>query len=210
VPEGDGSISSETGPIVLLIDSYERLAPLDDWLRTRLIPRLPETALIVIASRAAPGAGWRADPAWQDLLHVVSLRNLSSEEGREYLRRCGIPAASHDRMIEVTHGHPLGLSLLVDVAADGGVSFSMTPPDLVGTLLRRFLDVVPDRQQRRALEVCALSRTTTEALLRDALELSDAYHLFAWLRGLSFVGAGPDGLFPHDLARVLAGPALAH
>ena len=42
---------------------------------------------------------------------------------------------------------------------------------------------------------------TTEALLRDALELDDAHHLFAWLRGLSFVEAGADGLFPHELAR---------
>jgi hypothetical protein len=201
VPEGEGPISSTAGRIVLLIDSYEHLAPLDDWLRTRLLPRLPQTALTVIAGRAAPGAAWRADPAWRDLLRVVSLRNLSSEESREYLRRCGIATASHDRLIEVAHGHPLGLSLLVDVAAGGGVAFDPTPPDLVGALLRRFLDVVPDQQQRRALEVCALARVTTETLLRDALELDDAHHLFRWLRSLSFVEAGADGLFPHELAR---------
>jgi hypothetical protein len=201
VPEGEGPIASRGGRIVLLIDSYEHLAPLDDWLRTRLMPRLPETALTVIASRTAPSAAWRADPAWRDLLRVVSLRNLSSDESREYLRRCGVPIASHDRLIEVAHGHPLGLSLLVDVAADGGAAVDPAPPDLVGALLRRFLDVVPDPQQRRALEVCALSRVTTEDLLRDALELGDAHDLFAWLRGLSFVEAGSDGLFPHDLAR---------
>jgi len=33
------------------------------------------------------------------------------------------------------------------VVAGGGVAFDPTPPDLVGALLlRRFLDVVPDRQ----------------------------------------------------------------
>lgn len=37
--------------------------------------------------------------------------------------------------------------------------------------------------------------------LRAALEIDDAYELFAWLRGLSFVQQGPAGLFPHDLAR---------
>jgi hypothetical protein len=42
---------------------------------------------------------------------------------------------------------------------------------------------------------------TTEALLRDALEVEDAHALFAWLRGLSFIESGPDGLYPHDLAR---------
>jgi len=203
VPKGEGPISSRRGRIVLLIDSYERLAPLDDWLRTRLMPRLPQTALTLIAGRAAPGAAWRADPAWRDLLRVVSLRNLTSDESREYLRRCGVPMASHNRLIEVAHGHPLGLSLLVDVdvAAGGGVAYDPTPPDLVGALLRRFLDVVPDLQQRRALEVCALARMTTESLLREALELDDAHHLFTWLRSLSFVEAGVDGLFPHELAR---------
>jgi hypothetical protein len=201
VPEGEGPISSGGPRIVLLVDSYEYLAPLDDWLRTRLLPRLPQTALTVIAGRAAPGTAWRADPAWRDLLRVVSLRNLSSAESREYLRRCGVAEASHDRLVEVAHGHPLGLSLLVDVTAGGGASVDPTPPDLVGALLRRFLDVVPDPQQRRALEVCALARVTTETLLRDALELDDAHELFRWLRGLSFVEAGPDGLFPHELAR---------
>jgi hypothetical protein len=201
VPEGDGPIGSSAGRMVLLIDSYEHLSPLDDWLRTRLMPRLPQRSLTVISSRTAPGPAWRADPAWRDLLRVVSLRNLSSEESREYLRRCGVSAASQDRLIEVTHGHPLGLSLLVDVVTRGGVAFDPTPPDLVGALLRRFLDVVPDRDQRRALEVCALARVTTEPLLRDALELDDAHPLFAWLRSLSFVDEGADGLVPHELAR---------
>jgi hypothetical protein len=201
VPEGEGPIGSGVDRIVLLIDSYDHLAPLDDWLRTRLMPRLPRSALTVIAGRTAPSAAWRADPAWRDLLRVVSLRNLSPQECREYLGRCGVPPASHDRLIEVARGHPLGLSLLVDVAAGGGAAIDPVPPDLIGALLRRFLDAVPDRQQRRALEVCALARVTTEALLRDALHLDDAHELFLWLRGLSFVESAADGLFPHELAR---------
>ncbi len=201
VPAGDGPIGARGGRVVLLIDSYEHLAPLDDWLRTRLLPRLPRTALTVIAGRTAPDPGWRADPAWRDLLKVVSLRNLSSEESREYLHRCGVPAASHDRLVELAHGHPLGLSLLVDVASGGGAALDSTPPDLVGALLRRFLDDVPDHRQRQALEVCALARVTTEDLLRDALDLNDAHDLFGWLRGLSFVETGAEGLFPHELAR---------
>jgi hypothetical protein len=33
------------------------------------------------------------------------------------------------------------------------------------------------------------------------LGLEDAHELFAWLRELSFVESGPEGVFPHDLAR---------
>jgi hypothetical protein len=52
-----------------------------------------------------------------------------------------------------------------------------------------------------ALEVCALVRVTDEALLADALGVTDAHDLFEWLRGLSFIESGVLGLFPHDLAR---------
>ena len=78
--------------------------------------------------------------------------------------------ARHDQLIELAHGHPLGLSLLADVVVRGGeaVADPLTP-DLVGTLLRRFVEIVPSGLHRRALEVCAIARVTTEGLLRDVL-----------------------------------------
>jgi energy-coupling factor transporter ATP-binding protein EcfA2 len=204
VPEGEGAIlgPSDTARVVLLLDTYERLAPLDDWVRTGLLPRLPATALTVAAGRTPPGSAWRADPAWRELLRVVSLRNLSPEESRQYLHACGVDPMRHEQLVEVAHGHPLGLSLLADVVARGGdAAADPLTPDLVGTLLRRFVEVVPSGLHRRALEVCALARVTTETLLREALGLEDAHELFAWLRELSFIDSGPEGVFPHDLAR---------
>jgi hypothetical protein len=204
VPEGEGAIAgpSDTERLVVLFDTYERLAPLDDWIRTRLLPRLPATALTVVAGRMPPGPAWRADPAWRELLRVVSLRNLSPEDSRQYLHACGLDPARHDQLVELAHGHPLGLSLLADVVVRGGeAAADPLTPDLVGTLLRRFIEVVPGGRHRRGLEVCALARVTTEALLREVLGLEDAHELFTWLRELSFVESGPEGLFPHDLVR---------
>ena len=188
--------------IVLLIDTYERLAALDDWLRTALLPRLPAAALTVLASRQPPAPAWRADPGWRDLLRVVTLRNWSPEESRRYLRASEVDPALHDRLVEASHGHPLGLSLLADVVARGGEpAVDPLAPDLVGILLQRFVDVVPTPWHREALQVCALARATTEPLLRDAVGNPEVHELFAWLRGLPFVESGPDGLAPHDLAR---------
>jgi hypothetical protein len=68
-------------------------------------------------------------------------------------------------------------------------------------LLERFLDGVPSARHREALEVCAHARVTTEALLADAISGEEAPELFRWLRGLSFIEQGREGLFPHDLAR---------
>jgi AAA ATPase domain len=204
VPEADGAIAglSDRGRLVVLLDTYERLAPLDDWVRTRLLPRLPATALTVVAGRQPPGSAWHADPAWRELLRVVSLRNLSLEESRQYLQACGVDPTRHDQLVELAHGHPLGLSLLADVVGRGGeAAADPLTPDLVGTLLRQFLEVVPTGLHRRALEACALARVTTEALLRGVLGREDAHELFTWLRELSFVESGPEGLFPHDLAR---------
>jgi hypothetical protein len=204
VPDGEGAVAgpSDSGRLVVLLDTYERLEPLDDWVRTRLLPRLPATALTVVAGRLPPGSAWRADPAWRELLRVVSLRNLSPQESRQYLHACGVDPARHGQLVELAHGHPLGLSLLADVVARGGeAAADPLTPDLVGTLLRRFVEVVPGGLHRRALEVGALARVTTETLLREALGLEDAHELFAWLRGLSFVESGPEGVFPHDLAR---------
>ena len=204
VPDGTGAIGEpqDGGRVVLLIDTYERLTPLDDWVRTRLLPRLPATALTVISGRSAPSSAWRADPAWRELLRVVSLRNLSPEDSRHYLHVCGVEPARHDELVEQSHGHPLGLSLLADVLVRGGDSAAdPLTPDLVGTLLKRFVEITPSNLHRRALEVCALARLTNESLLRDVLEVEDAHEMFTWLRGLSFVESGPDGVFPHDLAR---------
>lgn len=204
VPEGESAIvgPSDPGRLVVLFDTYERLAPLDDWVRTRLLPRLPATALTVVAGRTPPDSTWRADPAWRELLRVVSLRNLSPQESRQYLLACGVDPARHDQLVELAHGHPLGLSLLADVEVRGGeATADPLTPDLVGTLLRQFLEVVPGGLHRRALEVCGLARATTEALLREVLGLEDAHESFIWLRELSFVESGPEGVFPHDLAR---------
>ena len=202
VSDGDKPIADPSGQIVLLLDSYEQVAPLDDWVRTTLIPRLPASALTVIAGRTPPNAGWRADPAWRDLLRVVSLRNLTEFESRTYLMECRVDSSLHNRLVAITYGHPLGLSLLADVVIRGGAAaLDPSTSDVVGTLLQRFVDVVPSDLHRRALAVCALTRATTEPLLRAALESQDAREVFDWLRELSFVESGPDGLFPHDLAR---------
>jgi hypothetical protein len=190
------------GRLVLVIDAYERLTALDGWVRAGLLPSLPADTLTVVAAREPPGPGWRGDPAWRGLLRVVSLRNLAPEECRSYLRACGIEPAVHDRLVQASHGHPLGLSLLADVVAGGGeAAVDPLAPDLVATVLRRFVDVVPMGERRGALEACALARVTTEDLIRDALALDDAQSLFGWLRDLSFVEPGPEGLVPHDLAR---------
>lgn len=193
---------------VTIIDTFERCAPLEGWLRKSVLPRWPADCVLVIAGRRAPSAAWLGDPGWQGLLHPVPLRNLSPEESRDFLRSCGVIGLQQESVIELTHGHPLALALVAETLAHGR---RLAPvrvdeePELVRVLLERFIDQLPTPRHRAALEACAHVRVTTEEVLSEVLggDLGgdDVAELFAWLRGLSFIEHGPHGLFPHDLAR---------
>jgi AAA ATPase domain len=201
-PDGRPITALDATDVVVVVDSYEFLEPLDDWFRDSFLPRLPGSAVVVVAGRRPPKVSWRADPAWRDLLRVVSLRNLTPDESRQFLVVSGCPRARIDDVAAMAYGHPLALSLLADVVVRGGdPGVDPLEPDVVATLVRRLVDDVPSGLHRRALEACALARVTTESLLRDVLDLADAVDVFAWLGGLSLVDARSDGLVPHDLAR---------
>lgn len=196
------SMVKADGRLILHIDNYETLEPLDRWIRDAFIPDLPENTFVLLASRKGPSVGWLSDPAWKDMITEIPLGNLNLSECKRYLDKREIPAGNHDSLLKFTRGHPLALSLLADVVKETGEEFKPEESvDVIGALVERFIEAVPNESCRAALEVCALARVTTEPLLRAAVRNADAAELFAWLRSLSFVETGAYGLHPHDLAR---------
>ncbi|MFD5825954.1 ATP-binding protein [Lentzea sp. NPDC060358] len=194
VPAGDA-------PVVLVLDTYELLEPLDDWVREHYLPSLPESCLVVIAGRRGPGPRWRADPAWRALMTVVPLGNLSPREGRAYLCAQGVPDQAHEQLLKISSGHPLTLSMAVDAVRRGAAPRTLADlPGGTGALLAQLVGEVPGTRHRTALEVCALVLVTTEDLLRT-LAGDDTGELFAWLRSRVFVDESPYGLHPHDVVR---------
>jgi hypothetical protein len=188
--------------LVLVIDTCEALRPLDGWLRNELLPRLPATALTVIAGRHPPDVAWRASPGWADLVAVQALRNLAPDESRDYLASRNVPDAAHPSVLAFTHGHPLALSLVGDVVARSDAPFAPDrAPDVVAALLDHFIEHEPSPRHRLALEACAHARVTTESLLARMFGEEDAARLFRWLCELSFIEHGQGGVYPHDLAR---------
>ncbi len=205
-------LSAQKQRHVLLIDTYERLAPLDNWLRETFLPQLPDGNLVVLAGRNPPRTSWKLDSGWSSLLRRVPLRNLSPEDSHYFLEARRIPAAQHNRVLDFTHGHPLALSLVADAFDQGSLATSRdTPfhpqdaPDVVRLLVAHLVEEVPTATHRAALEACALVRWTTESLLTHLLELDEksgeSATLFDWLHSLSFIESGAQGVMPHDMAR---------
>lgn len=188
---------------VILIDTYELLTPLDTWLRNVFLPELPAHVLVVLAGRDPPILAWRADPGWQALLHTLPLRNLSRTHSRAYLNERGIPPDQHEAVLSFTHGYPLALSLVADLFDQRRLLIFQPDEalDIVRTLLEHLVQRVPGPAHRAALEICALVRLTSEPLLAEMMMIPDVHELFDWLRGLSFISASRQGLFPHDLVR---------
>jgi hypothetical protein len=188
---------------VVLVDTYETLAPLGAWMSEVFLPQLPSNLLLVLASRSAPEPSWRIDPGWQRLVRTLHLQNLSRDESQTYLLRREVPPDQHKEILDFTHGHPLALSLVADVFVQRPrVRFRPAEtPDVIKTLLEQFVQQVPGPAHRTALESCALVRYMTETLLSHMATMPEVHELFEWLRGLTFVESGALGLFPHDVAR---------
>jgi hypothetical protein len=196
-------LSSGSSRQVLIIDSYEVLVPVEGWLRDTFLPQLSQDVLVVMASTDPPSAAWRADPGWQPLLRVLPLGNLTPKEGKLYLTGRSVPEEQQAEILSFTHGYPLALSLVADLLDQRpGARFQAdSAPEILRVLLGQLLRGVPGGAHRAALEACAVVRFTTEPLLAAVLGIPDARDLFEWLRGLSFMQSGPQGLFPHDLVR---------
>ena len=192
-----------SGRTVIFIDTYEKITPIDDWVRTDFLPLLPTNVLTVICGRNAPSVAWLSDPGWKALMKNIQLRNFSPPESEDYLRRRNLPEEKIQPILAFTHGHPLALSVVADIYEQyPDKNFSPDEsPDVVRTLLQLFVRQVPSPMHRAALEVCALVNLLTESLLAEVMGVEDASELFNWMCGLSFVSIGRDGIYPHDIAR---------
>lgn len=186
---------------VLLVDSYELLAPLDGWLRDELLPTLPGDVVVVLAGRRGPAAGWTADPGWRGLCRMVPLGPFTRDEAARYLERAPLGERERELVLTSAAGHPLVLALAAELAGSGDVPDRLAAPDVVGALVARIVDAAPGPRHERALHLCARARATTVTLLREVLDEPDAGDLFEWLRVQPSVEAGPAGLRPHDAVR---------
>lgn len=188
---------------VLLIDTFERCAELETWLREEFLPKLADGAVVVLAGRHPPSPSWRADPSWSGSLLSRALGDLAPLDADNLLHSRGVPVHARESVLSRVGGYPLALSLAAEIARHSDPRATTWSPnqDIIETLLNQLIGSVPSPTHRFALHVCAHAYVTTQELLRVLMPGSDAAELFSWLRVQPFIESGPAGLYPHDIVR---------
>jgi len=188
----DGDIS------LLVVDGYERLRLIDDWVRDHLVPALPASSTTVLVTRSPPNAAWRVGE-WRQLAYQVDLGPMTVPDAAALVeQRIGRGDAA-EQVLRFGRGHPLALHLAADAVArrpdltlhDG------PPPEVVEELVSVFLDELAPPLRAAVQDVSLLRRVTLPmltALCADTMPHVAVDELWQTLRELAFVSTSSVGL----------------
>jgi hypothetical protein len=198
-PAGDPLAPAGAPPTVLVVDTAERLRLIDGWLRRELLPSLPAHVRVVLATRDAPGAVWRA--SFGPLLRTVPLGPLAPADATELLRRAGLDEQQAAWVNRFTRGHPLSLQLAASaLQARPDAPEDAILPTVVQELAGLYLDGL-DPATREALDATSVLRRVTLSLLEPLVPGEPPQAAFGRLAALPFVELGREGLVVHDTVR---------
>jgi len=187
-------------PVVLILDEFESFRLLETWLRQEFVPTLPETARIVCVSQLPPSIGWTTSMEWHGLIEVMELGPLDRETTRSIFRQAGFTDTAATTLARLTRGNPLGIQLALSASTNHSEIelAETTVPRTVEALTHRFLDTLPDPENRDVLEAAALVRRVSRPMLAALLPHHDPMVAYRWLSQLPFVDSGADGLGLND------------
>ncbi len=190
-------------PFLLVLDSFEAIAPLEIWWRDELLPSLPARARVIFGGRLRLSPEWNEDPGWRRVMRVLPLGPLAPVDCREYLRRRRTSADTVNPIVDETRGYPLALALAADLTSGGGRQIESAGSPLMDVLAERLLEDAPDAVHMHAICASALVLHLREPQLEAVLGVAPplARQLFRYLRSLSSVEATPLGLTMHDVVR---------
>ena len=173
---------------LIVFDSYEMVSSLDGWLRDMVVPGLPDSTLVVFASRQRPSVGW-FEGGWDTIVESMPLDGLRPAELRSIARANGIAEPAIDGLLRQAHGSPLAVA----VGAQAGVAGS------VAELAARLLGDEVESDRYRTLSVAAVARVTTPELLEAVQPGTDGHENYKWLADRSFAEPLADGVALHAL-----------
>jgi hypothetical protein len=200
-------------PVALLIDTYEEMEGLDDWICRTFMAALPAGVRLVILGR---NELHKINFDWNDYeraVHAMPLPELGEAEAKAYLRHFGLTdAVALDQVYRYTGGYPLLLVLVRHLAREAGgwaqigALESNADRDLIATkLLERILREEQVQEVQAFLEKGVVARWFDPETIGVILEvnLQEARQIYDRLRRHSFVERHAYGLKFHDKIREL-------
>jgi hypothetical protein len=202
-----GDVTSSAQPLIMF-DTYERMSAADGWLRARLLPRLPERAVVVLAGRSAPEPGW-FEGGWERLSVELKLEPMPADAALSLVQAHGLDDGDlAQQLIAWADGSPLALALAADAARrneSDGTGWAPERihehPNLVQAILHRIARTELDGGNLDVAAVAAIARACDEAMLRDVLPEVDHAAAYAWLRERTFAEPLAGGIALHDIVR---------
>jgi hypothetical protein len=200
-------------PVTLLIDTYEEIEGLDDFVCRTFVPALPEgIKMVVLGRNALPKINFDWGE-YGEALHAMELPELPEADAKAYLVHHGLrePHAL-DEIVRFTGGYPLLLVLVVHLAQEAGgwehvgTLESAADRDRVATqLLERILREERAREVRDFLEQGVVARWFDPEIVSVILDVSpeEGRAVYDKLQRHSFVERHPYGLKFHDKIREL-------
>ncbi len=191
---------------IIAFDAFDRIQPIENWLRHDLLPRLPQETRVVLSSRAPLSREFTTDPGWRGLMDSMELGGLSDEECLSYLCRRGVSESGIEAAIGFSRGHPLSLCLAADLAlkAPGGELKPEQSPHIVRPLIDRIVgEAASSTAHLHALYAAALLNEIDQSSLARMVPSDDTRGVFDWLVDRSFVAISEHGVRLQELARDL-------
>jgi hypothetical protein len=189
-------------PALVLLDHFEAIAHLDVVLRAECVPKLPDSARVIVAGRIRPASAWREDPAWWSLAEAVLIRPMGLDDRRRLLELRGVDETHARRAAVAIPGHPLTLALFSHALASGGgtdVRFDKDPV-VVDALVGRLLAILSP-SARELIEAAALAYPVNERVLRHMLERDVSQGDVAELSHAGLLERDGEAFEIHDLVR---------
>ncbi len=160
-----GEAMQHEGISLLVIDGYEHLQLIDDWLRDQLVPSLPALSTTVIVTRTPPNIAWRTGE-WRQLVQEVEVGPMSEHDATELVAQHIGRGDATERVLRFGAVILSALHLAADAVArrpdlmvnDG------PPPEVVEELVDLFLDDLPPDLRTVVQDVSLLRRATLPML----------------------------------------------
>lgn len=198
----------ERQPVVLLLDAYECMDILDQWLREYFLVKLNKRLIIVIAGRLPLSEAWYLSPVWRKRLLSLPLSELSFTTVRQFCHENGIyNESSIIQLWNETKGHPLMMAVAViatshsttEVMEEG--AHRAKNMDFLSYIVERWLREVPGQNLRTIVEAASTLRYFNQDILSHVLDREMDTIDFRRLIRYSFVYKTSHGWRIHDLLR---------